>query len=103
MYKSRDRWKTVARAFDDICNNEEPWVAIGNFLNYRWAYGVDHRLELIETPLVPAPAPTLKTQHWAAFCAAMVEWLCSQAGLPCPEWTNQECYILSKPWFFYKD
>jgi hypothetical protein len=103
MYKSRDRWQTVAKAFDDICNNETPWVAIGNFLNYWWAYGVDHRLELIEMPLASAPVPTLKTQRWAAFCAAMVEWLCSQADLPCPAWTNQESYILSKPWFFYKD
>ena len=78
-----------------------PWVALGNFLNDWWAYAVDHRRELVETPL--APASTLKTQRWAAFCAAMVEWLCWEAGLPCPAWTNQECYILSKPWFFYRD
>src|SRR6266849_152243 len=100
MYKSRDRWKTVARAFDDICNHETPWVALGNFLNYWWAYEVDHRLELIETPIAPASTP--ETQRWAAFCAAMVEWLCSQAGLPCPAWTDQACYILSEPWFFHE-
>jgi len=100
MYKSRDRWKTVARAFDDICNHETPWVALGNFLNYWWAYEVEHRSELVETPI--APASTLDTQRWAAFCAAMVEWLCSQAGLPCPAWTDQACYILSEPWFFHE-
>ena len=93
------RWHTVAEAFEQICNNETPWVAIGNFLNDWWRFAVEHRRELIETP--PAPAYTLKTQRWAAFCAAMVEWLCWQEGLPCPAWTDQACYILPKPWFLH--
>jgi len=45
------------------------------------------------------PASTQETQRWAAFCAAMVEWLCSEANLPVPAWTNQPCYILPEPWF----
>ncbi len=95
--RRRYRWHTLAETFDQICNNEMPWVALGNFLNDWWAYAVEHRRELVETPL--APASTLRTQRWAAFCAAMIEWLCWQADMPFPEWTNQECYILPEPWF----
>jgi len=94
------RKHTVAKVFDYICNNETPWVALGNFLNYWWAYAVDHRRELVEAPLAPAPTPEM--QCWAAFCAAMVEWLCWGANLPPPAWTNQERYILPEPWYFYE-
>jgi len=97
MASARHRWHTVAKVFDHICNNEMPWVAIGNFLNDWWAYAVDHRPELIEAPL--APASTLEMQRWAAFCAAMVEWLCWEASLPAPSWVHQECYILPEPWY----
>ncbi len=100
MASARHRWHTVAKVFDQICNNEMPWVAIGNFLNYWWAYAVDHRRELVEAPLAPAPTPEM--QRWAAFCAAMVEWLCWGANLPPPAWTNQERYILPEPWYFYE-
>jgi hypothetical protein len=94
------RYQTVTETFEQICNNQIPWVAIGNFLNDWWFYSVEHRRELIATPLLPAPTP--ETQRWAAFCAAMVEWLCWQEGIPCPEWTNQECYTLPEPWFLYE-
>ena len=100
MASAPHRWHRVAGVFDHICNNETPWVAIGNFLNYWWAYAVEHRRELVEAPLAPAPTPEM--QRWAAFCAAMVEWLCRGANLPPPAWTNQERYILPEPWFFYQ-
>jgi len=93
------RWHTVAETFEQICNNQTPWVAIGNFLNDWWFYAVEHRRKLIETPIAPASTPEM--QRWAAFCAAMVEWLCWQEGLPFPTWTDQECYSLPEPWFLY--
>ncbi|MDQ6662265.1 MAG: hypothetical protein M3Z24_15025 [Chloroflexota bacterium] len=95
------RWTTIAEAFEQICNNQEPWVAIGNFLNDWWRFAAECRRELIETPL--APAPTSELNRWAAFCAGMVEWLCQQENVPCPAWTEQECYVLSEPWFYYED
>ncbi len=98
MASAPHRWHRVAGVFDQICNNETPWVAIGNFLNDWWAYAVDHRRELIEVPLAPATTPEM--QRCAAFCAAMVEWLCSEAGLPPPSWVYLECYILPEPWYF---
>lgn len=94
------RWHTIAETFEQICAGQTPWVAIGNFLNDWWQYAVDHRQEMVETPLPPASTPEM--QHWAAFCAAMVEWLCQEEGLPFPAWTNQKCYILSEPWFLYE-
>ncbi len=94
------RWHTIEETFKQIRNKETPWVAIGNFLNDWWAYAIAHRKEMVETPLPPATTPTM--HRWAAFCAAMVEWLCEQDGIPCPAWTKQECYILREPWFFYR-
>ena len=94
------RWHTIADTFDQICAKQEPWVAIGNFLNDWWFYAAEHRRELIDKPIASASTPD--TQRWAAFCAAMVEWLCWEDGLSFPAWTDQECYILSEPWFLYE-
>ncbi|GAC1393281.1 MAG: hypothetical protein NVS4B11_14630 [Ktedonobacteraceae bacterium] len=92
------KWQTVAETFEQICKGEQLWVALGNFLNDWWYFSTDHRRELIETPIIPAPTPDL--HYWAVFCAAMVEWLCEQDNVPCPTWTMKECYILPKPWFY---
>src|SRR6266567_6261164 len=100
MTTSSYRWHTIANTFEQICDSQTPWVAIGNFLNDWWFYAVEHRQQLIETPLVPAPTP--ETLKWAAFCAAMIEWLCWQENIPFPAWTNQECYILPEPWYLYE-
>ena len=94
------RWHTIAETFEQICDNQTPWVAIGNFLNDWWFFAVEHRREMIDIPIAPATRP--ETQRWAAFCAAMVEWLCWRDGLPFPAWTDQECYILPEPWFLYE-
>ncbi len=91
---------TILETFERICKKETPWVAIGDFLNDWWAYAIDHREEMIKTSLPPAPNAIM--HRWAAFCAAMVEWLCQQDNVPCPTWTKQEYYILLKPWFFYR-
>lgn len=94
------KWHTIAETFDQICANPQPWVAIGNFLNDWWFFAVEHRCEMIDTPIAAAPTP--ETQRWAAFCAAMVEWLCWQEGLSFPEWTSKKCYVLPEPWFLYE-
>jgi hypothetical protein len=91
---------TVAQAFEQICNDQDPWVALGNFLNDWWYYTIEYRRELIEASLPPASTPN--TKRWAAFCAAMVDWLCWQDGLTPPTWTSKEDYILADPWFHYE-
>jgi hypothetical protein len=98
------RWhrQTIAETFERICgrNSTTPWVAIGDFLDDWKRSAVEHRLELVVEPIAPAPTPEI--QRWAAFCAAMVEWLCWQDGLSFPEWTKQESYRLKQLWFLYK-
>ena len=101
MTTSSYRWHTIQETFDQICNNQAPWVAIGNFLNDWWFFAVEYRREMIEQP--PAKAATQETQRWAAFCAAMVEWLCVQDNVLCPNWTKHRRYMLADPWFFYED
>lgn len=91
------RYQTIAETFAQICKGEQPWIAIGNFLNDWWYYSVAYRSDLIRTPLVAAPDE--QTHQWAVFCVAMVEWLCEEDDIPCPDWTRQERYILAKPWF----
>lgn len=101
MTTSSYRWHSVSDTFAQICRHQAPWVALGHFLNDWWFFAVEYRRELIETPL--PIATTLEMQRWAAFCAAMVEWLSWQDDVPCPAWTSQDCYILSEPWFVYED
>ena len=103
MATSPYRWhrQTIAETFERICNGTTPWVAIGDFLDDWRRSSIQDRFELVESPIASA-APTPETQQWAAFCAAMVEWLCWQDGLPFPAWTSQEKYNLPEPWFLYK-
>ncbi len=92
--------QTIKETFDRICNGESPWVAIGDFLDDWRRSSVEHRYELVEAPIAPAPTPEM--DRWAAFCAAMVDWLCWQDGLPSPSWVAQESYKLPEPWFLYE-
>lgn len=83
-------WKrqTMIETFERIRQKpEQPWVAIGDFLN-DWRRSVrEDRLELVQVP-IEAAGSVLELQQWAAFCAATVEWLCWQDELPFPSWTN---------------
>jgi len=33
--------QTMACAYQEICQGEEPWVALGNFMNYWFDYAKD--------------------------------------------------------------
>jgi len=90
---------TIANAATCIDQGEDPWFAISCFLHDWWRYAVDYRQDLISEP--PAPAVTTEGRRWAAFCAAVVEELCSRTSFPCPAWTNQSNYVLESPWFYF--
>jgi hypothetical protein len=96
----RSGWGKVEWPFERILNGTTPWVAIGDFLEDWRHSAVEHRFELVEDPISVATTP--ETQRWAAFCAAMIEWLCWQDGLPFPAWTDQESYNLLEPRFLYE-
>ena len=103
--KSRNRTnlpgkiQTMRRAFQQICDGEDPWTALGNFRNAWFGYAKTCRQMLVTDPLLPPQENTEHTQRWAAFCAASVEFLCERYDVPCPQWVHDPIYTLSVPWY----
>ncbi len=91
--------QTITRAYQQICDGVDPWVALGNFRNAWYGYAKDNRLVLVEEPLVEMEQTTEYALRWRAFCAASVEFLCHCYSVPCPQWVHQPRYILMIPWW----
>ncbi|GHO71661.1 hypothetical protein KSC_105530 [Ktedonobacter sp. SOSP1-52] len=106
--------QTIAEAFRQIHNGEDPWQAIGNF-SHDW-YGnyptPEQRCALVAEPIKiglsepeheasQSPEQQMQLRQWAAFCAASVEYLCKQARLEVPAWVQNADYILSEDQSFY--
>jgi hypothetical protein len=97
---SSDHLQTMAYTYQEICQGEEPWVALGNFMNAWFGYAQDRRSQLVEAPAhLPAKA-TRTQQRWAAFSAASVEWLCVRYQVSCPQWVYDSCYTLPESWWY---
>ncbi len=90
---------TMARAYQEICAGEDPWTALGNFTNAWYDYAKDTRAALVNDQLGKLDRDSEHTRHWAAFCAASVEFLCERYGVPCPAWVPAPDYTLSTPWY----
>ena len=90
---------TMARAYQQICAGEDPWTALGNFKNAWYDYARDTRAALVSDPLDKPDRDTEHTRHWAAFCAASVEFLCERYGVSCPAWVFDPDYTLATPWY----
>jgi len=99
MMNTADHLYTMAATFQDICQGEEPWVALGNFLNEWFDYAKDRRDELVEAPISLPESPNAQQRRWAAFCAASVEYLCARSSVLCPSWVYLPVYALPEPWF----
>jgi hypothetical protein len=97
--KPRDHLQTVAIVYQEICEGETPWVALGNFINAWFGYATDKRDQLVSDPISLPESLNPHTQRWAAFCAASVEWLCERYDVPCPSWVDNPAYKLTEPWF----
>lgn len=95
MYASH--YQTMSVSFEQICQGETPWVALGNFMNDWYAYHCEEREKLVSEPLPDTYPHAYHT--WAAFCAASVRWFCSTYELPCPAWVDDQRYVLSEPWY----
>jgi hypothetical protein len=93
------RRHTMALTYQAICQGERPWVALGNFMNEWFDYAKEQRAQLITDPLTLPEKPGIDALHWAAFCAASVEWLCTRYEVPCPSWIFHSTYSLHEPWF----
>ena len=97
-FQSGPPLRTMSKAFQNICAGEGPWITLGNFLNYWFVDAKDHRYDLVSEPLPEVPADEY-CQHWAAYCAASVEHLCTKYNVPCPQWVHDPKYILADPWY----
>lgn len=98
--KSVDHLQTITLTYQEICQGEQPWIALGNFMNDWFDYARDRRVELITAPLSVPEHPSEEMLRWAIFCAASVEYLCDRSDIPCPSWINDLRYVtLPEPWF----
>lgn len=98
----KDQLQTMRIAFQQICEGKREWTALGNFMNYWYAYAKDRRQELVADPLASYNDQSPHQHQWAVFCAASVEWFCNKYNVPCPSWVHDPKYTLSEPWFFYQ-
>jgi hypothetical protein len=91
--------QTIQQTYQMILQGERPWTALGDFLNYWYAYAAHRREDLIKEPIAISDDATTEKRQWAAFCAATVESLCLQHQVSLPEWVNDPLYTLPAPWF----
>lgn len=97
----RDQLQTMSISFQQICQGERDWTALGNFMNNWYCYAKDRREDLICDPLPAYDRTSLYQQQWATFCAASVEWFSNTYHVPCPSWVHNPLYTLEESWFFY--
>lgn len=93
------RLTTVSQAFDLVRGGEDPWIALGDFLD-DW-----RRAETDQRPLLVFDPIRIKAdeanRRWAALFAAVADWLCwtSEPRIEAPVWTNEAVFDLPEPWF----
>ncbi len=80
----RGHLQTMRIAFEQICAGEREWTALGNFMNYWYAYAKDRREELVADPLPAYDEQSLYQHRWAVFCADWVK------GPPQGQWTYND-------------
>lgn len=97
--KTCDQLQTMALSYQEICQGEMPWIALGNFMNDWFDYAKERRAELVAEPLTLPAQFDMHTLRWATFCAASTEWLCGKYGIICPSWVHNPIYTLPEPWF----
>lgn len=88
---------SAAESFERIRGGENPWVALGDFLDDWRRTDHEDRFALVAQPLQEVSTP--EEQRWAALFAATVEQLSSQEGFSPPYWTTLPRYCLPEPWY----
>lgn len=90
--------QTARQTLELIMRGQEPWLALGQFVDDWRRTPVAGRAALCEEPLPISPPDV---QRWATLIAASVEWLCASDDLNFPAWTSRAEYRLAEPWFLY--
>jgi hypothetical protein len=100
MIEIQEVLQTIEVSFREICEGEDPWIPLGNFLNDFFGNYPELREELVRDPLQKPEDLTPDSNRWAVFCAATVEHLCQKYAVPCPAWVNDPAYMLAEPWYY---
>ncbi len=100
MIEIQEALQTIEISFHEICEGEDPWIPLGNFLNDFFGNYPERREELVRDPLQKPEDLTPDDSRWAVFCAATVEHLCQKYAIPCPDWVNDPAYMLAEPWYY---
>jgi hypothetical protein len=100
MIEMREALQTIEVSFREICEGEDPWIPLGNFLNDFFGNYPERREELVRDPFQKPEDLTPDESRWAVFCAATVEHLCQKYAIPCPAWVNDPAYTLAEPWYY---
>jgi len=91
------RLGTVNQAFDRVRRREDPWIALGDFLDDWRRAERDQRQGMTSEPI--SIQPDDPDRRWASLFAAVVDWLCWQNGLDAPAWVSATAFNLPEPWF----
>lgn len=89
--------QTMRLSFEQICQGQNPWIPLGNFMNDWYELHADCREQLIVEPLPEHYPPEF--HYWAVFCASSVEWFTRKYGVSCPSWVYAPQYNLTIPHF----
>lgn len=76
-----------------------PDYLLGDFIDdfRQRAKSEEEKLALVKEN--PEPIQSKEFKDVDAYLAAVTEYLCREAGLPPPDWTEKPEYFLKEPWF----
>src|SRR5258708_23266847 len=88
--------QTMHLAFKEICEGEQPWIALGNFMNYWFCYAKDRREAVAVEPSQEGLAGTY-VPRCGAFCAALIALPSQEYNNPVPQRAQLSNYNLPDP------